>query len=120
MAKRFTREKQYVRLPEKRIREIEDLVASWSYETKAFMRARLNQYQPPSDKLNAVLEFFISIFVSAPERKFVILKDPDILTDWEKRFEISGQTKPQEAWNKILEKEVSAKDYTYLLSLLDR
>ncbi len=120
MAKRFTKEKQYVRLPEKRIREIEDLVASWSYETKAFMRARLNQYQPRSDKLNAVLEFLISIFVSAPEKKFVILKDPDILTDWEKRFEVSGQTKPQEAWNKILEKEVSAKDYTYLLSLLNK
>ena len=120
MAKRFTKEKQYVRLPEKRIREIENLVASWSYETKAFMRARLNQYQPRSDMLNTMLEMLLSLFVSAPEKKFVILKDPAILTDWEKRFEISGQTKPQEAWNKILEKEVSAKDYTYLLSLLNR
>ena len=120
MAKRLTKEKQYVRLPEKRIREIEDLVASWSNETKAFMRARLNQYHPPSDMLNSILEFLLSLFMSSQEKKFVILKDPDILTDWEKRFEISGQTKPQEAWNKILEKEVSAKDYTYLLSLLNK
>ena len=120
MAKRLTREKQYVRLSEKRIREIEDLVASWSYETKAFMRARLNQYHPPSDMLNTLLDMLLSLFMSAPEKKFAILKDPEILTDWEKRFEISGQTKPQEAWNKILEKEVSAKDYTYLLSLLDK
>jgi len=92
MAKRYTREKQYVRLPEKRIREIEDLVASWSYETKAFMRARLNQYHPPSDMLNTLLEVLLSLFMSAPEKKFAILKDPEILTDWEKRFEISGQT----------------------------
>ncbi|MBT8368948.1 MAG: ATP-binding protein, partial [Deltaproteobacteria bacterium] len=120
MAKRLTKEKQYVRLPEKRIREIEDLVASWSNETKAFMRARLNQYHPPSDMLNNILEFLLSLFMSSQDKKFVILNDPDILTDWEKRFEISGQTKPQEAWNKILEKEVSAKDYTYLLSLLNK
>jgi SpoVK/Ycf46/Vps4 family AAA+-type ATPase len=120
MAKRFTKEKQFVRLPEKRIREIENLVASWPYETKAFMRARLNQYQPRSDMLNTLLEGFLSLFMSAQEKKFVILKDPEILTDWEKRFEISGQTKPQEAWNKILEKEVSARDYNYLLSLLNK
>ena len=50
----------------------------------------------------------------------MILKDPEILTDWQRRFEISGKTNPQQAWNKILEKEVSAKDYTYLLSLLDK
>lgn len=120
MAKRLTKSTQYVRLPEKRIREIEELVATWSYEIKAFMRARLNQYHPPSGGLNSLLEFFLSVFMPAPEGNFTILKDPQILTDWQKRFEISGQTKPQEAWNKILEKEVSAKDYTYLLSLLNR
>ena len=120
MAKRLTKEKQYVRLPEKRIREIEGLVASWSYETKAFMRARLNQYHPPSDFINTLLDGILSLFISAQDKKFVILKDPEILTDWQKRFEISGQTEPQEAWNKILEKEVSARDYTYLLSLLNR
>ncbi len=39
MARKLTKEIQYVRLSEKRIREIEDLVASWPYETRAFMRA---------------------------------------------------------------------------------
>ncbi|MGD8263022.1 MAG: AAA family ATPase [Desulfobacterales bacterium] len=120
MAKKLTRETQYVRLAEKRIREIEDLAASWDYVTKAFMRARLRQYQPPSDMLNTVLETVLSLFMSAHEKTFIMLKDPEILMDWQKRFEISGQAKPQEAWNKILEKEVSAKDYIYLLSLLDR
>ena len=120
MARRLTKEIQYVRLSENRIREIEDLVASWPYETRAFMRARLNQYKPPSDLINTVLDKILSLFMAASQRKFNVLKDPDILTDWQKRFEISGQTNPQEAWNKILEKELSAKDYTFLLSLLDR
>jgi SpoVK/Ycf46/Vps4 family AAA+-type ATPase len=120
MAKRLTKEVRYISLPEKRIQEIRRLVASWPYETKAFMRSRLNQYSPPSDWLNTLLENVLSFFLTAPEKRFVILKDPEILTDWQRRFEISGKTNPQQAWNKILEKEVSAKDYTYLLSLLDK
>ena len=120
MARKLTKEIKYVRLPEKRIREIEELVASWPYETRAFMRSRLNQYKPPSDAVNTILATFLSFFMSAHERKFVILKDPDILTDWQRRFEISGQTNPQDAWNKILEKEVSAKDYIYLTALLEQ
>ena len=43
MTTRKTKEKHYVRLPEKRIDEIQELIASWPYETKAFMRSRLNQ-----------------------------------------------------------------------------
>ncbi len=120
MPRRLTKEIKYVRLPEARIREIEDLVASWPYETMAFMRARLNQYRPSSDFINTLLDIFLSLFADAPKRKLQVLKDPDILTDWQKRFEISGQTNPQEAWHKILEKELSAKDYVYLLSLLDK
>ncbi len=120
MAKRFTKEIKYIRLPEKRILEIRQLVASWPYETKAFMRARLNQYSPSSGWLNTLLDSFLSIVFPAQERHFRILKDPDILTDWQRRFEISGKTNPQQAWNKILEKEVSARDYTYLLSLLNK
>ena len=120
MARRLTREITYVKLTENRIREIEDLVAAWPQETKTFMRARLNQYRPPRGLINSVLETLLSYFMEAPEKNFNVLKDPDILTDWKKRFEISGHTNPQDAWNKILEKEVSAKDYRYLISLLDK
>jgi len=120
MARKLTKEIQYVCLSEKRIRKIEDLVAAWPYETRAFMRARLNQYKPPSGLINAALDKISSLFAAAPKRQFKILKDPDILTDWQKRFEISGQTNPQVAWNKILGKELSTKDYIFLLSLLDR
>ena len=46
MPRRLTKKINYIRLPEKRISEIEELVDSWSNETKEFMRARLNQYGP--------------------------------------------------------------------------
>ena len=104
MPRRLTKEIKYIRLPEERIHEIRDLVASWPYEIMVFMRARLNQYRPPSDVVNTVLEWILSLFTEAPKKKFDVLKNPDYLTDWQKRFEISGQTNPQEAWNKILEK----------------
>jgi SpoVK/Ycf46/Vps4 family AAA+-type ATPase len=120
MPRRLTRKITYVRLPEQRIKEIEGLVATWPYETKAFMRARLNQYKPPSGWLNTILDIMLSFIMDAPEKRFKVLKDPDILTDWQKRFELSGQANPQDAWNRILEKEVTARDYRYLLSLLDR
>jgi len=120
MARRLTKEIKYVRLPEQRIREIEELVRSWPYETKAFMRARLNQFHPRSARLNMFLETFRLIFMPSKQKKFVILKDPSILTDWQKRFELSGQTNPQEAWHKILAKEVYAGDYDYLLYLLEK
>lgn len=120
MTRRLTKEVRSIRLPENRIQEIRRLVSSWPYETKAFMRSRLNQYSPPSGWLNAVLENFLSFFFTATEKRFEILKDPEILTDWQRRFQISGKTNPQQAWNKILEKEVSARDYAYLLYLLDR
>jgi SpoVK/Ycf46/Vps4 family AAA+-type ATPase len=119
MPRRLTKKTTYVRLPEKRIGEIKSLVSQWPYETKAFMRARLNQYKPPAGWINAVLETFLSFFVDAPEKRFQVLEDPEILTDWQKRFEISGQSNPQDAWNRILEKEVTARDYLYLISLLD-
>jgi transitional endoplasmic reticulum ATPase len=120
MARRLTKEIKYIRIPEQRIREIENLVRSWPYETKAFMRARLNQFHPRSARWNTLIETIRLIFMPSKEKKFIILKDPSILTDWQKRFELSGQTNPQAAWHKILEKEVYAGDYEYLLYLLEK
>jgi transitional endoplasmic reticulum ATPase len=92
----------------------------WPYETRAFMRARLNQYNRRLGWLNATVEWLLlSLFMETPDKHFRVLEDPAILTDWQKRFELSGQANPQDAWNRILEKEVTAKDYLYLLSLLD-
>jgi SpoVK/Ycf46/Vps4 family AAA+-type ATPase len=120
MARRLTRQVTYVRLNEQRIAEINELVDQWSFETKAFMRARLNQYKPPAGWLNSILDWALSFIMDRPEKHFRVLNDPEILTDWQKRFELSGQANPQDAWNRILEKEVTAKDYLYLISLLDK
>ncbi len=119
MAIRLTKEVKYIRLPEKRIQEIRQLVASWPHETKAFMRSRLNQYRPKSGWFKSLKRGVSSLFFAFQEKRFVNLKDPDILTDWQRRFEISGRINPLESWNKILEKEVSSNDYIYLLSILD-
>ena len=70
MAKRLTKEVRYISLPEKRIQEIRRLVASWPYETKAFMRSRLNQYSPPSDWLNTLLENVLSFFFDCSGKAF--------------------------------------------------
>jgi transitional endoplasmic reticulum ATPase len=120
MPRRLTKKITYVRLPEQRIKEIQMLVAAWPHETKAFMRARLNQFDPPAAWRSALAEKVLSLFVDRPEKGFRVLRDPGILTDWQKRFELSGQSNPQDAWNRILRKEVTRRDYTYLLSLLDR
>jgi hypothetical protein len=120
MPRRLTKKVRHVRLPEKRIREIESLVASWSNETKEFMRARLNQYRPPSGLLGPFINSYRWLTFSARKKDLKILKDPKILTDWQRRFEISGQTIPRKAWNHILEKELSPKDHDFLLALLER
>jgi transitional endoplasmic reticulum ATPase len=120
MPKRLTKKINYIRLPEKRIAEIENLVASWSNETKEFMRARLNQYRSPSGVLGLLTKCYRWLLLPARKRDLKTLKDPDILTDWQKRFEISGHTVPRKAWNHILERELSPKDHAYMLALLER
>ena len=120
MARRVTRQIKYVRLPEKRIREIDDLVAKWPYETRAFMRARMNQYKPRTGFINFLVDRFLFLVVGDHDKHFEIINDPDVITDWQTRFEISGQRNPQDAWNKILDKEITARDHLYLISLLDR
>ncbi len=120
MARRFTKKVRYVRLPEKRIAEINDIVASWSNETKEFMRARLNQFKPGRGLTRGLKGLYRWFTFSPRKRDLAILKNPEILTDWQKRFEVSGQTVPRKAWNHILEKELSDSDLAYMLALLER
>lgn len=120
MARRFTRRVRYIKLPEQRIQEIHDLVSAWPHETRAFMRARLNQYRPRSGWPMRGAAALLSLLRTPAEARFEILNDPQVITDWQRRFELSGQSNPQEAWNRILEKELSAADHAYLLALLDR
>ncbi|MEJ2056562.1 MAG: AAA family ATPase [Desulfofustis sp.] len=119
MPRRLTKTVRYVRLPEKRINEIDELVSSWSHETKEFMRARLNQFKPGKGFFRGVKGIYRWLTFSTPKRDLAILKSPEILTDWQKRFEVSGQTVPRKAWNHILERELSESDRAYMLALLE-
>jgi len=120
MPRRLTKQVRLIRLSEKRIAEIDDLVASWPHETKEFMRARLKQYRPPPPFFRLLGRCLGWFLLTGKKRDLRILKDPHILTDWQKRFEVSGQMVPRKAWNHILEKELSLKDHAYMLARLER
>ena len=68
MARRITRQVKYVRLPEGRIQEINDLVSAWPYETQAFMRARLNHYKPRTGVFNFLASRFWFLSVLSTSR----------------------------------------------------
>ena len=108
-----------VHLSEKRILQIERLVNNWNYETRSFVLQRLRQYQPhPS-----LFRFFRSLLrrmLQPPDRRFQVLRKPEVLSDWHRRMEISGSPSASAAWNKILERELDRHDYYYLTYLLER
>lgn len=120
MAKLTTKEKFYISLREEKINKIKNMAMSWSYGTKTFVRSRLNQYTPPP-KIFSWLSFITSTLLlkKRKEKKMDVLNNPEILIDWRKRFEYSGETNPAASWNKIIEKELSKSEYHYLISVLD-
>jgi len=121
MAKRTTKEKTLIRLPEESIKKIENLTATWSYDTKAFVRSRLNQYKQPHPLISFLKEsFFLLFFMRRKKRQMNILNNPEILRDWKKRFLYSGETNPGASWNKIIEKELTKPEYRYLIAVLDK
>jgi len=121
MAKRITKEKTYITLPEDNIRQIESLVATWTYDTKVFVRSRLNQYKPPHPLVSSAKDFFYFMFFMRRKRKtMAVLNNPKVLTDWKKRFLYSGETNPGASWNRIIAKELTKAQYYYLIAVLDR
>ncbi len=121
MPRRTTKEKTFIRLPEQTIDRIESLVASWTYDTKAFVRSRLNQYRPPNPVLTFFKEsFFLVFFLRKRGKKLNVLNNPQVLTDWKKRFLYSGETNPAASWNTIIERELTRPEYHYLIAVLDR
>ncbi|MBU2627221.1 MAG: AAA family ATPase [Proteobacteria bacterium] len=121
MAKRITKQKTLIRLPEESIKKIEHLVGTWSYDTKAFVRSRLNQYKPPHPFVSFMKEFiFLFFFMRRKKRKMIVLNNPEILRDWKKRFLYSGETNPGASWNAIIEKELTKPEYHYVIAVLDK
>ena len=121
MTKRLTKQKTLIRLPENKISKIETMVAAWSYDTKAFIRSRLKQYSPVYPVLSRIRSLFGFILpASAKSRHMNVLNNPEILNDWKKRFEYSGETNEARSWNRIIEKELTDQEYRYLIAVLDR
>ncbi|MCP3941772.1 MAG: AAA family ATPase [Desulfobacteraceae bacterium] len=121
MAIRITKEKKYITLPEKTIKKIESMVATWTYDTKAFVRSRLNQYTAPSPLVSRVKQLlYLLFFMRRKKKQMNVLNNPQILTDWKKRFLYSGETNPGASWNRIIEKELTRPEYHYLIAVLDR
>jgi SpoVK/Ycf46/Vps4 family AAA+-type ATPase len=115
---RKTRSPVYVRLSERRIKQIEALVAGWSFETRLFVLRRLRQYDPTRSPFE-VIRGWLRLLKPA-ERSFQILRDPELLNDWRRRFEVSGSQSAAAAWEKILGKELDWHDYQYLTFLLEK
>jgi transitional endoplasmic reticulum ATPase len=121
MAKRTTKEKIYITLPEETIQQIESLVATWTYDTKVFVRSRLNQFKPPHPMISSAKEWFhLVFFMRRKKKKMAVLNNPKVLTDWKKRFLYSGETNPGASWNRVIEKELTKPEYHYLIAVLDR
>ncbi len=113
---RKTKEPIRIKISNKRISEIEELVESWAYETKEFMLQRLNQYRPDKISVKRFLrDKWYWLMDADSTLKFKNLKNHDVLTNWKERFQISGEENPTLAWNKILEKEVSYEDREYMI-----
>lgn len=54
------------------------------------------------------------------ERRFVHLCDPERLSDWRRRIEVSGSQSANATWERILDRELDWHDYQYLRFLLEK
>ena len=108
-----------VRISEKRLRQIQHLVDSWSYESRGFVLQRLRQFRPKRTPWRFFRDLFKSLLWPT-ERRFQMLRNPEALSDWHRRFEISGSSSAGAAWNKILNRELNWHEYHYLTYLLER
>lgn len=116
---RTTRSPVYVKLSEPRIRQVEALVTGWSFETRLFVLRRLRQYDPSRSPL-ALFGSWVRRTFWPKERRFDHLQDPEKLSDWRHRIEVSGSQNATATWNKILERELDWHDYQYLRYLLEK
>ncbi len=116
---RKTRSPVYVRLSEKRIKQIEALVDGWTFETRLFVLRRLRQYDPSRSAFDFITSLVKSLFKPV-DRSFKFLHNPEALSDWRRRIEVSGSRNASATWEKILARELNWHDYHYLTYLLER
>lgn len=116
---RRTRTSIYVSLSEIRIRQIEDLVAGWSNETRRFILRRLHQYRPNRSLVQRFRKW-LQRTIAPEQREFKLLQNPSLLNDWHQRFEAAGSHDATAAWHHILSEELDLHDLRYLTYLLEK
>ncbi len=83
------------------------------------MLRRLRQYDPHRSPLD-LIRGWVRRLLKPADRSFQILRDPELLNDWRRRFEVAGSPSASAAWDKILGRELDWHDYQYLTYLLER
>jgi len=116
---RTTRTPVYVRLSEKRLRQIDALVDGWSYEICLFVLRQLRQFQPKHTPFS-LLKTYLRQLLLPRESRFHLLKDPEQLNDWRRRFKVAGSQNARAAWERILHRELDWHDYQYLVDQLEK
>ncbi len=117
--RRKTRTPVYVHLSERRLRQIDALVESWSYEIRLFVLRQLRQFEPRRTPF-LILRAGLRRLLFSRDKGFQLLQDPEQLNDWRRRFKVSGSQNARAAWEKILLKELDWHDYQYLVDQLEK
>lgn len=95
------------------------MVDSWGFETRLFVLRRLRQYLPSRGPI-VWLSGWLRRTLKPGDRSFQNLRDPELLTDLRRRFELAGSGDAAAAWHKILSRELDWHDYHYLKYLLEK
>lgn len=109
---RETKRPVKIKLSSKRQEQLDKLMEGWSFETKEFVGGFLkthlsNHYLLGGSTLG---DKFVK-----KDGEFKYLRNPEVFKDWEERYKITGEKNARRAFKKILKKELTYHDTTYLV-----
>jgi SpoVK/Ycf46/Vps4 family AAA+-type ATPase len=110
---RKTKKTIYIKLSKERKEELDNLINTWDFETKMFLKSILQSY---TEKYAPWLVVVARKIFRKKNGKFELLSDPNKFRNWHKRYIATGKTNTKEAYEAFLKKEVSADDAIYLVS----
>lgn len=113
---RETKKPVKIKLSSKREEQLDNLLDSWDFETKEFVRGFLKPhldiyYRFKRPKLR---DKFVK-----KDGVFKYLKNPKMFKNWEERLKVTGEKNARLAFEKILKKELTYYDTTYLVHKLN-
>ncbi len=78
----------------------------------------MRQYDPHRSLFDFLTGWLRGLF-KTDDRSFQFLRNPELLSDWRRRIEVSGSRNAAATWNRILGRELNWHDYHYLRFLLE-